>query len=125
MSCSMMKEELISEFKKFLDRERQSFEGWDTVEIFISDTLSEAWILARPEDTDKFEDPAFKRFVDSANGKWLEKKSPDDPYKVILSTKHVSSSSDMMETFVHEMRHCPDYRNAVRDLPFAECQPGD
>lgn len=125
MSYSGMKEELISEFKRFLNWEQQSFEGWETVQVFISNTLSEAWILARPEDAYKFEDPAFKQFVDSANGKWLEKKSPNDPYKVIMSTKHFCSSSDMMEVFVHEMRHCLDYRNAVCDLPFAECHPGN
>lgn len=119
------KENIISEFKNYLEWEKESFENWDSVEIFIADTLSEAWIMARPSDKHKFSDEEFKEMVDNANGKWLEKTDPSDSYKIILSTIHSHTVQDMTRRFVHEMRHCLDFQNAVKDLSFDEYHPGN
>ena len=117
-------EAIITEFKRYLTWETQSFEGWEDVEIFIADTLSEAWLLARPYDKDKFLNEEFKRTVDRANGKWLEKTCPEDSYKIILSTRYHSSLKPLVKTLVHEMRHCLDYGNEVKNLSFGEYRPG-
>lgn len=117
--------EVVTEFKRFLNWETQSFDNWETVDIFIADTLSEAWILARPYDEHKFLDKRFKKMVDSANGKWLEKTDPSDSYKIILSTKHYDCIQSLTKFFVHEMRHCLDYQNAVKHLPFEDYQAGN
>jgi len=116
---------LICEFKRFLKWENQSYENWDTIDIFVAETLSEAWIMARPYDKDKFLDKKFKRMVDSANGKWLEKSDCTDSYKIILSTKHCDSIQSLTKCLVHEMRHCLDYQNAVKQLSFNEYRPGN
>lgn len=116
---------VIAEFKRFLNWENQSFDNWENVDVFIAETLSEAWILARPYDAHKFLDKKFKRMVDTANGKWLEKTTPTDSYKIILSTKYCDSIQFLTKTFVHEMRHCLDYQNAVKDLPFEDYHPGN
>lgn len=118
-------ETLKEEFKRFLEWEPQSFENWESIEIFVADTLSEAWILARPYDKNKFLDKDFARMVDSANGKWLEKTHSEDSYKIILSTKYSTSVQNLTKCLVHEMRHCLDFQNAVRDLPFNEYHPGN
>ena len=125
MSDQRLKMEVVSEFKRFLNWECQSFEGWENVDIFIADTLSEAWISARPFDAPKFADKRFKRMVDSANGKWLEKTTPTDTYKIILSTKYHSSVHSLTKSLVHEMRHCLDYQNAVKHLDFEDYHPGN
>ncbi len=117
--------ELIYEFKRFLKWETQSFENWETVEIFVAETLSEAWILARPNDKNKFSDKDFKKMVDSANGKWLEKLDENDSYKIILSTKYCNSIQSLTKCLVHEMRHCLDYQNAVKELSFEDYHPGN
>lgn len=117
--------EVISEFKKFLNWENQTFDKWETVDIFMAETLSEAWILAQPYDAHKFLDKDFKRMVNGASGKWLEKTTPTDSYKIILSTKYCDSIQSLTKTFVHEMRHCLDYQNAVKDLPFKAYHPGN
>lgn len=118
-------ENLKNEFKRFLEWESQSFDNWESIEIFVAETLSEAWIMARPQDKEKFEDVEFKEMVDSANGKWLEKVNCSDTYKIILSTKYHKSLQALTEILVHEMRHCLDYQNAVRDLSFDEYEPGN
>lgn len=69
---------LVKEFKRFFKLEKQSFENWDSIDIFVAETLSEAWLMARPYDKDKFLDKNFKEMVDSANGKWLEKSDYTD-----------------------------------------------
>ena len=125
MSNSIYKQEVISEFKRFISWESQSFDNWETVEIFIAETLSEAWILARPCDAHKFLDKRFKRMVDDANGKFLEKTNSTDSYKIILSTKHCNSIQALTKTLVHEMRHCLDYQNAVQSLAFEDYHPGN
>lgn len=125
MHNSIHTTEVISEFKRFLNWENQSFENWETVDVFIAETLSEAWILARPYDAHKFLDKKFKRMVDNADGKWLEKTNPADSYKIILSTKHCDSIQELTKIFVHEMRHCLDYQNAVKYLSFEDYHPGN
>ena len=117
--------DVISEFKRFLKWECQSFNNWETVDIFIAETLSEAWILARPLDAPKFTNEEFKRMVDSADGKWLEKTNSTDTYKIILSTKRCDSIQMLTRFFVHEMRHCLDYQNAVKHLSFEDYHPGN
>ena len=119
------KQEISDEFMRFLSWETESFDGWETVEIFTADTLSDAWILARPNDAGKFLDLDFKDMVDSANGKWLEKESPDDTYKIILSCSQNSSLVDLTKVLVHEMRHCLDYQAAVKDLHFEKYCSGN
>ena len=116
---------VVEEFKRFLKWESQSFDNWETVDIFIAETLSEAWLLARPYDAHKFLDENFKRMVDNANGKWLEKTNATDSYKIILSTKHCDSFQSLTKIFVHEMRHCLDYQNAVKHLHFEDYHPGN
>ena len=122
---SISQDDIISEFQRFLKWEQQSYEGWENVQVFIKNTLSEAWVSARPEDAYKFDDLSFKKMVDNANGKWLEKKAADDSYKIILSTRYCRSLHDLTKTFVHEMRHCLDYQNAVKGLPFENRYPGN
>jgi len=116
---------LKDEFRRFAAWESQSFENWEAIEIFIAGTLSEAWMMARPSDRHKFTDAEFKDRVDRANGKWLEKTNPDDSYKIILSTRYHDSLQALTRILIHEMRHCLDYQNAVKDLPFCEYTPGN
>lgn len=125
MRTQINKDDLIIEFVHFLNWESQSFENWETIDIFISDTLSEAWILARPDDVIKFSDDNFKRKVDRANGKWLEKRDDMDTYKIILSTKNCRTIQSLTKCLIHEMRHCLDYQNAVKHLSFSEYCPGN
>lgn len=125
MSKGINLESVINEFKRFLKWESQSFDNWESIEIFVADTLSEAWIKARPQDEKKFLDRSFKRMVDHANGKWLEKVDPSDSYKIILSTRYGDSVQSLTKCLVHEMRHCLDYQNAVKELPFDAYSPGN
>jgi len=125
MNNQISKMEVISEFKRFLNWETQPFDNWETVDIIIAETLSEAWILARPYDRHKFLDKEFKRMVDSANGKWLEKSDPTDSYKIILSTRYCNSIQELVKILVHEMRHCLDYQNAVKQLSFDDYHLGN
>ncbi|MBQ2942557.1 MAG: hypothetical protein IJD97_10000 [Clostridia bacterium] len=125
MDNQIIIKDVISEFKRFLNWETQSFDNWETVDIFIAETLSEAWILARPYDEHKFLNKEFKKMVDSANGKWLEKADSADSYKIILSTKHCDSIQDVVKTLVHEMRHCLDYQNSVKHLSFDDYHSGN
>lgn len=116
---------LISEFERYLRWEKQSFKGWENVKIFIAETLSEAWLHARPNDAYKFNNPKFKQRVDRANGKWLEKLSEGDSYKIILATQYCKSLHQLVSVLVHEMRHCLDYQNAVKKLSFKDYHPGN
>ena len=70
-----------------MEWESQSFNNWESIDIFVADTLSEAWVMARQQDKAEFDDEQFKRMVDGANGKWLKKNNVSDTYKIILSTK--------------------------------------
>lgn len=125
MKTAFDREALLAEFRRYLEWESQSFEGWEAVEIFVADTLSEAWLMARPGDARKFRKAEFKRKVDLGNGKWLEKQSASDTYKVILSTKNCRTIQELTGILVHELRHCLDYQNAVKDLDFEEYRPGN
>lgn len=124
-NCFISKKQLLSELDRYLHWETQSFCGWENIEIFIAETLSEAWILARPKDKYKFEKESFKQMVDNANGKWLEKQDKNDTYKIILSTKHCRNIQYLTSVLVHEIRHCLDYQNAVESLSFQEYNPGN
>lgn len=125
MENQIDKNTLINEFKRFLKWENQSFDNWESIDIFVAETLSEAWIMARPYDKDKFLDENFKRMVDSANGKWLEKTNCTDSYKIILSSKYCDSIQSLTKSLIHEMRHCLDYQNSVKQLSFNEYHPGN
>lgn len=108
-----MKELLIQNFKEYLKQEKVlSFEGWENVEIYIEDTLSKAWIAARPYDIDKFNDEKFTSFVNSHNGKWLEPRSCDESYKIILSCEN-REFDDILMTFVHELQHCMSFMKSL------------
>lgn len=118
--------DIMTIFEEYLAWEQEfTFAGWGLVELYIADTLSEAWLTARPHDVQKFENKDFKRFVDSSNGKWLEKVSPTDTYKIILSTRYNNSISDLTQCFVHELRHCLDYQNTVGGWEFDKYVPGN
>lgn len=110
--------------KRYLLWEKESYENWENIEIVIASNLSEAWIKARPQDQHKFDDTEFKQKVDCSNGKWLEKQTEGDKYKVILATKNVHSLCDLTKSLVHEIRHCLDYQNAVENLSFDEYDCG-
>ena len=116
---------LIAEMKRYLLWEKESYENWENIEIVIASNLSEAWIKARPQDQHKFDDTEFKQKVDCSNGKWLEKQTEGDKYKVILATKNVHSLCDLTKSLVHEIRHCLDYQNAVENLSFDEYDCGN
>lgn len=120
MTHMITKEELINEFKRYLEWETEDFNGWESVEIFIGDTLSKAWLEARPEDAATFEDEEFKHMVDGSNSKWLEKESEDDTYKILLSRRYCTNLKKMTASFIHGMVHCLNYMRAVRQLPFSE-----
>lgn len=120
-----LENEIFGEFEKFLLWEPQTFENWNNVKLFIAEKLSDAWILARPQDEYKFQDEEFKERVNSANGKWLEKVNEKDSYKIILSTNQSTSLQDLTKCFVHEMRHCLDYQKAVQHLPFSKYHSGN
>ena len=121
-----IKNEIIEQFRKYLLWETAfSYDGWENIEVHIGNTLSGAWLEGRPEDAYKFQDIRFKKMVNSARGKWLEKQSVNDTYKVIISTERCHDLNDMVRTYVHELRHCLDYQNAVRDLRFEEYELGN
>lgn len=120
-----IKTKIIERFKGYLSWETNfSFDGWENIELYIADTLSEAWIQARPNDIFLFSDKHFEDMVNSANGKWLEKRKPDDTYNIILSTKYNKDIDALAKTYVHELRHCLDYQNAVKELSFEEYRVG-
>ena len=103
------------------------FSGWKKTDIFIDEKLSDSWIKARPEDAYKFENPIFKKYVDSANGKWLEKQYSKDKYKVIVASglNDARTEDELCEIILHELRHCLDYQNAVKDLDFKDYYSGN
>ena len=111
-------------FTEFVKHDKSDYKGWEKIKVFFAPSLSEAWILARPNDKMKFKKEAFKKMVDSGNGKWLEKQNQHDDYKIILATQDMSVL-DICTTFCHEIRHCIDYMNAVSNLCFDEYRPGD
>ena len=122
---NVLKMELISEFKRFLSWESQSFDNWEDIDIYIDKTLSQAWARACPEAFSKLQDSDFINNIDYANGKWLEKSNKNDSYKIILSTKNHSSLQSLTRTLVHEIRHCLDYQNAVKGLKFEDYHQGN
>lgn len=115
--------QMQSDMENYIEWESKfSFSNWRDVQIFVGNSLSEAWVKARPNEAYKFEDVEFKEMVNRANGKWLEKQHPDDTYKVILKVNN--NYQQMLETYVHELRHCLDYQEAVKELPFEEYRVG-
>jgi hypothetical protein len=121
-----MKNILYSLFNNYLiDSKRNDFRGWEDVEVYFAPLLSDAWMLARPQDAVKFEDATFKGFVDEASGKWLEKTSLSDEYKILISTQKCKTKMEILQTFIHELRHCLDYQNAVSSLEFDMYHPGN
>lgn len=101
------------------------FSGWEDIEMFFGETLVDAWIKARPNDIDKFNDSEFTDLVLSANGKWLEKQFEEDSYKIIVATNRFESVDEMCIVIAHELRHCLDYQNAVNGLNFENYEPGN
>ena len=99
------------------------FSGWEEINIFYGDTLSDAWVSARPDESNKFEDDEFRAYVDSSNGKWLEKRTPDEQYKIILATDG-RTEQEVMSSAIHEIRHVLDYKNGTKDLRFSQYHPG-
>lgn len=101
------------------------FTGWKEIKIYTGATLTEAWIKARPNDKHKFENQEFKNYVNSGNGKWLEKQDASDDYKVLLKMKCSDDPVALAGVLAHEIRHCLDYSKAVEQLTFGEYKPGN
>lgn len=121
-----MLNKILEQLKKYLEWETEfDFSGYQDIEIYIGETLSEAWIKARPNDEYKFTDLKFKNYVDNASGKWLEKQFPEDKYKVILSLEYSDDPVVLAGILVHELRHCLDYSKAVSKLTFDKYTPGN
>ena len=121
-----MKERILDSFEKYLDMDKNNIcHLIEMPEVFVGNSLSEAWLKARPQDAYRFDNKDFQHDVDSSNGKWLEKQSSEDHYKIILSTKFLSSTDSVFSCFCHEAQHCSDYQNAVKDLPFEKQCAGD
>ena len=119
---------IIEYFERYLHTETpvviSSFDGYKKVEIYTGDTLSDAWISARPDEKGKFEDEEFKTFVNEANGKWLEKRNQEEPYKIILSCASSLSIEEITKTYIHELVHILDYSRATKDVVFSRTKPG-
>lgn len=121
-----MKNKLYSLFNNYLmDANISDFKGWEEIEVFLAPSLSEAWLQARPHDAIKFENISFKTYVDGASGKWLEKETASEPYKILLSTRYCHTDIELLNTFIHELRHCLDYQNAVKYLEFDQHHTGN
>lgn len=126
--CMVLTESVRRKIEEYIAWENSlDFSGWETIDIFMDGKLSDAWIKARPEDAYKFEDPIFKKYVDSANGKWLEKQHLKDKYKIIvaLGLDAVRTEDELCEIILHELRHCLDYQNAVKALTFKDYYSGN
>lgn len=120
--------DIVECFEGYLNMETpaivSSFDGYKQVEIYTGEKLSDAWIIARPDETGKFEDEAFRTFVNRANGKWLEKRNPDEPYRILLSRGSNSNITDITKVYIHELRHVLDYSRANMSIEFNEQKPG-
>lgn len=116
-------------FEEYISKEDPSissfFIDYKSVPVFAAETLSDAWLMARPDDDYKFADEEFKSFVNEATGKWLEKRTPDEPYKIILAIGNETDIDRVVKTYIHELRHVMDYANAVQGMNFRDYSPGD
>lgn len=101
------------------------FIDYKSIPVFVAEKLSDAWLMARPDESYIFADKEFKSFVDEANGKWLEKRTPDEPYKIILAIDNETDIDRVVKTYIHELRHVTDYVNAVQGMNFRDYLPGD
>lgn len=120
--------DIIECFEGYLNTETpaivSSFDGYKQVEVYIGEELSDAWKSARPDETGKFEDEAFRAFVNRANGKWLEKRNPAEPYRIILSCGSNGNIDDITKVYIHELRHALDYSRATMSIEFTEQKSG-
>lgn len=120
--------DIVECFEGYLNTETpaivSSFDGYKQVEIYTGEELSDAWIIARPDETCKFTDETFKTFVNKATGKWLEKRKPEEPYRILLSCDSNDSIDDITKEYIHELRHVLDYGRATMSIEFSEQKPG-
>lgn len=124
---AMDKNEIQECFRQYLSKDTfkaDSFRGRENIELYLGNTLSDAWLSARPHESDKVNDMHFKKRVDSANGKWLEKQWSGDSYKIILATQNLTVI-EVARIYCHELRHCLDYQCAVNDYEFEHYIPGN
>ncbi|MFR8032611.1 MAG: hypothetical protein ACLU6W_01175 [Lachnospiraceae bacterium] len=118
--------EVKNEFKQYMQKDSKlDWEGWEDIEVFVGESLSDAWVKARPEDSYKFSDGTFKQFVNQANGKWLEKRTPEDSYKIIIGLKSLHTVKEITAVFVHELVHCLNYKRAVKQMDFSQYHAGN
>lgn len=119
---------IIEYFEKYLSSEAStvvsSFDGYKKVEIYTGAILSDAWKAARPDEKGKFEDKEFESFVNRANGKWLEKRNQEEPYKIILSVRSNARIEEITKTYIHELVHTLDYSKATMSTEFSEQKVG-
>ena len=101
------------------------FSGWEKLEIFMGESLVDAWLKARPNDKYKFENLEFLKNVKESNGKWLEKQFESDTYKIIVATGKGRTEEEICETIIHEMRHCLDFQISVNELSFQDYHVGN
>jgi len=119
-----MAEDTLLYYQKYIEWEKKfDFSGWNKIEIYFGNTLSDAWIQARPNDKFKFDNANFKKSVDANNGKWLEKQEPSDSYKVILSKKN-KEAEQLAKVLAHEIRHCLDFQAALKGENEIISKPG-
>ncbi len=120
--------EITLSFTDYLEAENdqiaRTYQGYKDVELHIGPTLADAWLKARPDEGSKFEDSQFLSRVNSANGKWLEPRKPDEPFKIILADDGFCIEQ-LVKTYIHEMRHVLDYMKATADIPFSQRRPGN
>jgi len=108
-----MKTKLIKFLKDYIEWDNNSILVLDDdINLYIADTLPQAWLLARPYDKKKFENNNFYNMVNCTNGKWLEPTNSNEPYSVILASKNYSFEN-ILCTFAHELQHCMDYITSV------------
>ena len=120
---------IITRFEDYLEKEDHqivaAYQGYEAVELYVSPTLADAWLMARPDEEKKFENSQFFSRVNAANGKWLEPREPGEPYKIILEEGDNFCIERLVKTYVHELRHVLDYMRATADMPFSQRRPGN
>lgn len=109
-----MKIKLLNHLREYIEWDNNSILTLDyDIDLYISDTLPQAWLLARPYDEKKFENIDFYNMVNCANGKWLEPTNDSEGYSIILATKGIEFEN-IIGNFAHEFQHCVDYISSVK-----------
>lgn len=120
-----LKDRLVSKVGTYLDSDPLAkLQQWREVGVFLAPTLSQAWMLAKPDDTRMLHDERFKSRVDSANGKWLEPRTEREGVKVILAVRHEEADAELAGRLVHELTHACLWRDGSKHVPVENRHPG-